>query len=121
MENKRSKVLKRARLRKKRDFYRKAVRFTAVFAVIMTLVSGALSIRSFAGGKDSPVNRTKYYTSIVIEKGDTVNSIASRYISDEYSSKKEYISELVKLNHITDINDIHAGDHLIVPYFYAMK
>ncbi len=121
MENKRSRVLKRAQLRRKKEHYRKMLRFAFTFALIMTVVSTALTIRSFANDKMDDSPRSKYYTSIEIGKGDTVNSIASRYISAEYSSKKEYISEIVELNHLTDINDIHAGDHLIVPYYYAMK
>lgn len=116
-----SRVLVRAQIRRKRDEYRRAFMFMAVFAVILIIVTASLSIRSFANEKSPAGSRTKYYTSIEIKKGDTLSGIASRYISSEYSGKKEYINEVVRLNRLDDINDIHAGDHLIVPYYYAMK
>ena len=116
-----SRVLKRAYIRRKRDFYRRAFMFAAVFSVIMIILSASLSIRSFANEKSPAGSRTKYYTSIEIRKGDTLSGIAERYISSEYSGKKEYINEVVRLNSLADVNDIHAGDHLIVPYYYAMR
>ncbi len=116
-----SRVLRRAQIRRKRDIYRRAFMFTAVFAVILMIVTASLSIRSFANEKSPAVSRSKYYRSIEIKKGDTLSGIAARYISSEYSGKKEYISEVVRLNNLDDINDIHAGDHLIIPYFYAMR
>lgn len=114
-------VLRRAQIRRRKEHIRKAVIFTAVFAVIMIIATASLSIRSFADEKSPAGSRTKYYTSIEIKKGDTLSGIASRYISSEYSGKKEYISEVVRLNSLADVNDIHAGDHLIVPYYYAMR
>ncbi len=112
-----SPVLRRAALRRKKEFRRKVIKFCVAFSIILFIGAAFLSVRSFAGSKKDSVQRVKYYKSIVIEKGDTVNSIADKYISSEYSSKKEYISELVNINHIADVDCISAGSHLIVPYF----
>ncbi|MCR5650641.1 MAG: LysM peptidoglycan-binding domain-containing protein [Lachnospiraceae bacterium] len=114
-------VLKRAAIRRKKNNFRRFTAFTAVFALILIIVTASLSIRSFADEKSPAGSRTKYYKSIEIKKGDTLSGIAASYISSEYSGKKEYINEVVKINSLDDINDIHAGDHLIIPYYYAMK
>ena len=58
----------------------------------------------------------KYYTSIMIEPGDTLWSIAYEYITPEYNGIEEYIAELRRLNHL-DGDKIHAGRYLAVPCF----
>ena len=47
----------------------------------------------------------KYYTSIQIQKGDTLWNIADEYITDDYDSMDEYMEEICAINHIP------AGGH----------
>ena len=63
------------------------------------------------------VPRCKYYTSIRVLDGDTLTSIADRYISDEYKSKNDYIDEVRQMNYLDSECRIHAGDYIIVPYY----
>ncbi len=112
-----SAVLRRAELRRKRDFYRKVSRLAIVFAIMMTLLSGMLSIRSFAKEDPSAAPRQKYYTSITVARGESLSSIADRYRGTDYASAAVYIAEVVELNHLPEANHIEAGDHLIVPYY----
>lgn len=58
----------------------------------------------------------KYYTSIQIEQGDTLWSIASDYMSPEYDSIQEYIAEVKELNQLGP-DDIHSGQYLTIPYY----
>lgn len=75
----------------------------------------SLSIHAKASSKaDAP--RIKYYTSVEIEKGDNLWSIAGDYISPEYKNMTEYIDEVRRMNHISG-DTIHAGCYLIVPYY----
>lgn len=60
----------------------------------------------------------KYYTSVQIQKGDTLWTIAGDYITDDYADMNEYIDELRALNHIQE-DRIHAGEYLTVPYYSA--
>lgn len=60
--------------------------------------------------------RSKLVTSVEIKKGDTLWSIASRYITDEYDDINEYIEEIMRSNGLTS-ETIHAGNHIIVPYY----
>ncbi len=58
----------------------------------------------------------KYYTSIVVEKGDTLWDIANQYITPEYGDISEYIGEVKYLNHLRG-DEIHAGEYLTIPYY----
>ena len=58
----------------------------------------------------------KYYTSIQIQPGDTLWSIASTYMSPEYDSLQDYIDEVKKLNDLGP-DHIHSGQFLTVPYY----
>ncbi len=113
----RSAVLRRAEMRRMRNFYKKLSRFAIAFAIMMGLVSGMLSVRSFAKGSSSRSPRMKYYTSITIEKGESLSSIADTYRGDDYASRSQYIAEVVELNHLSSADQIRAGGHLIIPYF----
>lgn len=60
----------------------------------------------------------KYYTSIQIQKGDTLWNIADEYITDDYASMDEYMEEICAINHILP-GDIHSGQYLTIPYYSA--
>ena len=60
----------------------------------------------------------KYYTSIQIQKGDTLWNIADEYITDDYYSMDEYMEEICAINHILP-GDIHSGQYLTIPYYSA--
>ena len=72
---------------------------------------------SKAQGPDTPVYY-KYYTSIRIEAGDTLWSLADAYADENFKSKESFIKEVVRTNHLLDDN-ICEGDYLIVPYYSA--
>ncbi len=59
----------------------------------------------------------KYYTSVQIEPGDTLWSLADKYADCEhYASQEQYITEVMNMNHLTG-EDICAGNYLIIPYY----
>ena len=58
----------------------------------------------------------KQYTSIEVQSGDTLWSIASDYITDDYSDMNEYIEEVRNINKILG-DDIRAGQYITVPYY----
>lgn len=92
-----------------------------VLAAVITLgLSLAIGILSFgflskAQSEKSAVSY-KYFTSIQIQPGDTLLSIAQEYADDHYSSIYTYMEEVCRTNHLLD-DDIKAGDYLIVPYY----
>lgn len=61
----------------------------------------------------------KYFTSVQIQAGDTLWSLADRYADEmHYASQEQYITEVMEINHLTD-EAIYAGNYLIVPYYSA--
>ena len=58
----------------------------------------------------------KYYTSICLEEGDTLWSIAVRYNVHSNKSTEEYVRELRRMNGLSD-DTIHAGHYLTVSYY----
>lgn len=72
--------------------------------------------RIFANAQTSnDVQYYKYYTSIVVYPGDTLESIAEEY-GDHFDSDSAFIKEVINTNHLNDA-DIRPGVSLIVPYF----
>ena len=93
----------------------------SVFAVVLiVLISlGILlgsNMNAFASSKADIASYNKYYTSIRIESGDTLWSIADEYIADFNLSKEDYIHEICQLNQISE-DEIHAGAYIIIPYY----
>ena len=58
----------------------------------------------------------KSYTSIEIRPGDSLWSIASEYMTDDYDSIQEYVRDIKSLNGLGS-DEIHAGKFLLVPYY----
>lgn len=93
--------------------------FSAVVTVCLVLAFavGYYSIKSSANTGDEQVS-FKYYTSVTVEQGDTLWSIADEFIDyNQYKSKAAYIAEVQSINHLDDTADIITGQALIVPYY----
>lgn len=58
----------------------------------------------------------KYYTSVEVKAGDTLWQLADQYMTDDYSSKKEFIAEIVTINSL-ESEQIYSGCYLVIPYY----
>ncbi len=86
--------------------------------VVLTLIVAVffVSTSSQAGSIDT-ARSCKYFKSIMIEKGDTLWSIANENIDTEhYSNTSEYIKEVKAINSLAT-DKIAAGNYIIVPYY----
>lgn len=106
----------RCMIRMRRERRRRVLASTFfVLAVACVIMTGAIfysSIKSHAG------SGFKYYTSVTVEAGETLWSLADGYIDyDYYKDKDKYISEVQSINHLDDDYTIIAGQFLIVPYY----
>lgn len=88
----------------------------AVVLAAAIMIFTGISIFSVSARAEESVPSYKYYTSIVVEKGDTLWKIASRYMSPEYGDIDEYIYEIKMLNHL-ESDGIYAGEYLTIPYY----
>ncbi len=66
------------------------------------------------------LEREKTVTTVKIEKGDSLWSIASQYITDEYKDMNVYIEEIKFSNGLTS-DTIHEGRYIIVPYYTVKR
>ena len=87
------------------------ITFTAIFAVILIcVITGSL--------KAQANNGFKYYTSVTVETGQTLWSIADDFIDCEhYKDKNAYIAEVESINHLDSEEKLLTGQVLIVPYY----
>lgn len=67
--------------------------------------------------EDDVSSKYKYYTCIEVSSGDSLWSIAERYMDDHYGSIHDYINELKAINGLESSN-IHVGQYLTVPYYH---
>lgn len=89
--------------------------FVSLLLISLLILLGS-SIRTFASSRDNePLH--KYYTSICIERGDNLWNLADRYIVDGVYSREDFIEETCKLNQLSDVNQIHNGDYIVVGYY----
>lgn len=113
---------KRERRRREAEIRRHILLLVTVSAVMIVCAAILIfGIRSRAAEKNTE-SGYKYYTSITVGNGEDLQDIADRYFNDEhYSSTDAYIDEVCAINHYyqtsAELPEIHAGEHLIVPYY----
>ncbi len=97
--------------------YLKETLFRNIKLVLITapFIIGVILLQTMnVQGSSKP--QYKYYTSVEVSSGDTVWSIAQRYMDDSYTDIHEYIAEIEDINGISG-SDITAGNYIIVPYY----
>lgn len=110
----------RSRRYRERRLRQMRIRFLLTLAAIFLTLIMAISYRAIISDAKGTEDVTyKYYTSIEVQYGDTLWSIAQAYCSEEYDSVDDYIYEVMKINHLQQESVIAAGSHLVVPYFSA--
>ncbi len=84
--------------------------------VLLLFVLGVRFLGTTAQADEISSEREKYYTSILIEPGDTLWTIAEQYVSPEYDSVQSYVNELKFMNGMTE-STIYAGYYLTIAYY----
>lgn len=95
-------------------------RILTVMLVLCLLVAAAAAIIGFrirtSAADLEHVTEYKYYTSIRIEKGDTLWKLADEYRGSRYDSAQDYIDEVIELNELPS-EKLIEGQYLTVPYY----
>lgn len=97
-------------------------RFAVAMLTVCVVLGGVLfggnlsaSGKSQASADDMPI---KYYTSIRVESGDSLWSIARAHMGEGYDDIGDYIQEVKTINQLGE-DEIHAGQYLTIPYFHG--
>lgn len=104
-------------LNRRRQVRRQKMLIAAILTLFIMICSMFFrSILTDAHGNrgEDPVDYT-YYTSIQVEAGDTLSSIAKKYRSASDESTNDYIEKLKDMNHLSS-DEIHEGEYLMVAY-----
>ncbi len=90
--------------------------FTIMLITLVMTVCLSLSSVVLAGNQKKEEQTYKYYTSVQIQSGDTLWSIANQYCAGSGMDVKEYIHEIKQLNHLSN-DQITSGQYLTVIYY----
>lgn len=90
------------------------ISFLAVLLTILGVILGSNLLASSQSKASNEVNTYKYYTSIEVQKGDTLWTIAQQYAGDD-TDYASYIEEVKDMNQLTS-DTIHVGEYLTVSY-----
>lgn len=88
--------------------------FLGFLFVVLLLISVFFINKTVTAERNSA--RTKTITSVEIQQGDTLWSIAKAHMTDEYNDINCYIEEIMFTNSLCS-DKIHAGNYIIVPYY----
>lgn len=83
-----------------------------LFLLLSANLFGFMRISTMANEPAVP-EKEAYYTSIEIQPGDSLWSIASRYADDSPFTTERYVNELRKMNQLKS-DTIHAGHYLMI-------
>jgi len=106
----------RRKVKRQREIRRNIILAVAATIVLIVLALSFHSITSLASSDTEDISY-KYFTSIEIEKGDTLWDIAEEYFdADHYACKNDYIAEVMVMNNLKS-DEIVSGQYLIIPYY----
>lgn len=96
-------------------FRRKLILGVSITLLISIALLLGSAISAYAKDSNTAVT-SKYYTSIEVQAGDTLWSIAEQYTNGSNREKQAYVKELCELNHLSNADSIHSGQYLTVSY-----
>lgn len=91
--------------------------FFVKFIIIMLFVFVLFNIvRSVKAAPEKGSEKNLMCTSVKINEGDTLWSLAKEYYTDDYRDLNAYIDEIMLSNNLTS-DTIHEGRYLVIPYY----
>ena len=104
----------------KRNIYKISVGIIIIISgVIIAFSANRFEQRALAHTDDI---LHKYYTSVIIEPGDTLWSIADEYYELGYDNHIDYIEEVLHINHLSASDYLISGEYIVIPYYsYEVK
>lgn len=97
--------------------YRERLLITVICIIAFMFSLILFNHKTNAANFSSDNSSVKMYKSITIFSGDTFESIANAYMSNEYSSVNKYINEVLSINGMNSESKLIAGNNIIVPYY----
>ncbi|MCR4907299.1 MAG: LysM peptidoglycan-binding domain-containing protein [Lachnospiraceae bacterium] len=105
--------IRRIKRRLKRNF----IKLFCAGLLIICFATAFGRVSSYA--RTGNTETSKYFTSYEIVSGDTLESIADRFCTEEFGSRRAFLKEVRSINALSDFDHIRAGSYLIIPYYSA--
>lgn len=87
-----------------------------VASIAMGILVSALSVIQVHADTSEESKRYKYFTSVFVERDDTLWDLAAEYRTEEYADVRDYVDEVMAINHLTE-EQLQYGDWITVPYY----
>lgn len=120
MNNRSEERIYRNRIRRQRELRQHIIICIISILLIVTLVFLFGSSKSIASNKSDQI-LYKHFTSIQVQYGDSLSSIADTYVNDKVNSVDSFINEVVYMNDISNPDYLVAGTYIIVPYYSTVS
>ena len=110
---------RRAAIEKRRaEVRRQKLILSSVLIAAILLVSLITGARlTFAKGGGKGIQRVKYYKSVMIGRGDTIETVACDNYTGDWKDTSSFIHEVNMINHLDDDEELIAGNYLTIPYY----
>jgi len=95
-------------------FFGKVTCILVIMAALFLIVLFFLPERTASAGNTSVGTYT--ITSVQIEKGDSLWSIAQEHYSEEFTSLSDFISEIKRMNNLSS-DTVYAGSYILIPQY----
>lgn len=118
VRNKCSHVMEGVYEKQKKKREKAEISFLIALSMVLFIIMCSTCFGTIRAQAADETSAYKYYTSIQITPGQTLNDIAGIYMTDDYKDTSAYIEEVCMINHIFP-DDIHEGEYLTVPYYSA--
>lgn len=83
---------------------------------LATVITFLLGFKMVSSANES-VNYDLCYTSVYVNPGDTLWTIAESYVTTYENNKEDFVKEVMRLNHIAEAKDLKSGNYIVVPYY----
>ena len=87
-----------------------------ILTVIIIILCSVSAVQANEDVEHIETVKYKYYTSVYIDRDDTLWKIASEHMSDEYLNIYEYMDEVKEINHMPD-DKLQYGTVICIPYY----
>ncbi len=83
------------------------------------LLAGTISFHAFSSSANTEDAQVyyKYYTHYHVNAGETMETIATRYMDEHYDSMEEYLKEVYGINGYTTEHILRSGEVVVFPYY----
>jgi hypothetical protein len=109
-----------SKMRRSREVRNNLSLSVVVFSLVLVVVVILITSHAMISKAKEQYAVEKFYQSYEVQDGDNLWDIAADYYNVECGTTSEYIDEIKSMNHLSD-DTIHAGEHIVIPYYVIQQ